>query len=125
MFAFVFVIVYVGTSCTKDIPPYTARTIRFVLYTKKDFSDNNNSISFSIFIRSHRKILFDSSLAPITLKDIPAFSNKIIIEKKVPEDDGSDVAAGFHYTIGNIGNSRYTDTCKAGQRFKQISFAFK
>jgi hypothetical protein len=125
LFVLALVTIFVETSCTKDIPLSTARTIRFVLYTDKDFSDNNGIIAFSIFIKNHRKTLLDSSLAPMKLRDIPTLANKVIIEKKVPGDNSSDLAAGFRYTIKNVGSSRYIDTCKAGQGFKEVVFLFK
>ena len=114
------------TSCTKDdtlsIPK---RTIKFILYTEEDFSTDNHNITFSLFIRTHSKTLFDSSLSTIKVKDIPNFVNRLIFEKTVPNDDGSELAAGFNYTIENVGLSWYLDTCKAGQTFKEINYSFK
>jgi len=37
----------------------------------------------------------------------------------------SDLAAGFHYEIQNVGHSGYTDTSKAGNGLKVIDYAFQ
>jgi hypothetical protein len=114
------------TSCKKDdVPTTPKRTIKFILYTEEDFSTDNHNITFSLFIRTHSKTLFDSSLSTIKVKDIPNFANRLIFEKTVPNDDGSDLAAGFNYAIENVGLSWYLDTCKAGQTFKEVSYSFK
>jgi len=116
------------SSCKKDrypAKPIPARTIQFTLYTEKDFSDDNHNITFSVFIRTHTRTLFDSTLSVMKIKDIPGTANKIVIEKKVPNDDGSDLAVGFNYTIENVGISWHTDTCQAGNTFKIVNFAFQ
>jgi hypothetical protein len=46
-----------NTSTNSD----TVRTIRFVLYTEKDFSGDDDSISFSLLIKNHGGVLFDSA----------------------------------------------------------------
>jgi hypothetical protein len=123
-----FTIILAGTSCTKEtapIIPNSGRTIKFILYTGKDFSNDNHNITFSLFIRNHTAVLFDSTLPSMKIKDIPDSSNKLIFEKKVPNDDGSDLAAGFRYTIENVGMSWYLDTCKAGNTFKVVDFSFQ
>jgi hypothetical protein len=114
------------TSCTKgDTPTIPERTIKFILYTEEDFSTDNHNITFSLFIRTHSKTLFDSSLSTIKVKDIPNFANRLIFEKTVPDDDGSELAVGVDYTIENVGSSWYLDTCKAGQTFKEVNYSFK
>jgi hypothetical protein len=128
IFLFLFTSMVACVSCSKDpVPPVPkpARTLRFILYTDKDFSTNNNNISFSLFIRTHSTTLFDSALATMKIKDIPRLANKIVIEKQVPNDNGSDLAAGFNYTIENVGQSWYTDTIAAGVASKEIVFAFQ
>ncbi|MFI5185773.1 MAG: hypothetical protein ACHQF0_03565 [Chitinophagales bacterium] len=104
--------------------PANDRKIRFQLYTNKDFSGNTSVINFSIFIRDTIGVLFDSSIASMQIKDIPDAAHKLVIEKTVPGNDHSDLAAGFRYEIENVGNSSYTDTSKAGNAFKIIDFAF-
>jgi hypothetical protein len=59
------------------------------------------------------------------IKDIPDSTAKLVFDKKVPNDDGSDLAAGFRYDIDGVGNSSYLDTCSAGEMFKVINFSFK
>lgn len=123
-----FAVILIGTSCTKEAAPtipHPERIIRFILYTKQDFSGNNHNITFSLFIRNHTRDLFDSALSSMKIKDIPDSTHKLIFEKKVPNDDGSDVAAGFNYTIENVGSSWHIDTCAAGQVFKVVDFPFQ
>jgi hypothetical protein len=119
----------VVASCYRDktlpVPPVVARTIRFVLHTDEDLSDNNSNVTFSMFIRTHDKVLFDTTLSVMKIKDIPDSTRKLVFEKKVPNDDGSELAAGFRYTIENVGNSTHIDTCKAGELFKVVDFSFK
>jgi hypothetical protein len=117
-------------SCKKNDPstdedPGIQRTIRFQLYTNQDLSDDNSGIKFSIFIRNTHKTLFDSTFAPIQIKNIPDAAHKIIIEKTVTVSGNVDLSAGFHYEIENVGHSGYIDTIKAGNAFKVIDYAFQ
>jgi len=118
-------------ACSNDKPlvtpiiPKTGRTIKFVLYTKKDFSTDNGNIAFSLFIRKHTGSLFDSTLSVMKLKDIPDSTHRLVFEKIVPNDDGSDLAAGFHYNIENVGHAGYTDTSNAGEKVKVIEYDFR
>lgn len=118
-----------GTSCYKEqsssVSPAVSRTIIFTLYTQKDFSDNNSNITFSLFIRTHDKVLFDTTLSVMKIKDIPDSTRKIVFKKEVPDNDGSELAAGFRYSIENVGNSTHIDTCKAGELVKVVDFSFK
>ena len=124
----ILVIILIQLSCSKDRAahgPVLARTIRFELYAKKGNSDNNRNITFSLFIKTHRKVLFDSTLAVMKIKDIPDSTQKLVFEKKVPDDDGSELAAGFRYVIEGVGNSSHLDVCRAGESFKLIEFPFQ
>jgi len=124
------VVVILG-SCKKNYSsadvmyPGNDRKIRFQLYTSQDFSGNTSVISFSLFIRNANRILLDSALAPMQIKDIPDAAHKLVIEKTVTGNDNSDLAAGFRYEIQNVGNSSYIDTSKAGNTFKIIDYAFQ
>ena len=100
------------------------RKIRFQLYTDKDFSNENSVIKFSIFIRDAHTTLFDSSLAPMQLQDIPDADHKIVIDKMVLGNNNADLAAGFHYEIQNVGHSGYIDTSRAGNELKVVDYAF-
>jgi hypothetical protein len=120
----------IGQSCKKTHPSTggeslsSERKIRFQLYTDKDFSNENSVIKFSIFIRDAHTTLFDSSLAPMKLQDIPDAAHKIVIDKMVLGDNNADLAAGFHYEIQNVGHSGYIDTSRAGNEFKVVDYAF-
>jgi len=115
-------------SCKKyNTVPATApvRTIRFDLYTEKDFSADTHNIVFSIFIRKRNGELFDSAFAPIKIKDIPGAAHPISVVKTVPNNDTAELSAGFRYEIENVGVAGYIDTSGAGQLFKKIDFAFQ
>ena len=113
------------TDTPTDVDPGIERTIRFQLYTDKDFSGETSNIKFSIFIRNAHTTLFDSSLAPMQIKDIPDAGHKIVIEKTVSGNGNTDLSAGFNYEIENVGLSWYIDTSKAGNAFKLIDYAFQ
>jgi hypothetical protein len=103
------------------------RKVQFELYTTKDFSNNNDSITFSLVIRKADtyQVLWYTVLTPMKIKEIPYFVNKIIINKVAPNNDTSLLKAGFEYTIKNIGNSQFSDTFNTGNNFKLISFNFQ
>jgi hypothetical protein len=95
-------VILIQLSCSKERPvtnPGSPRIIRFELYTKKDSSANNGNIIFSLFIKDQNKVLFNSSLSVMKIKDIPDSTQKIVFEKKVPNSDDSELAAGFGYII--------------------------
>src|SRR5437868_14289218 len=102
-------------ACSKEKPPVTpvisktGRTIKFVLDTRKDFSTNNGNITFSVFVRNHTTQLLDSTLSVMKIKDIPDFAHRLVFEKIVPNDDGLDLSAGFHYNVETVHYSAYTD----------------
>ena len=115
-------------------PPASGRTFRFVLYTDQDFSNNNSVIHFSVFIKkgsvyvfdtTRTNILFDSTFAPMQIKDIPDPAHKIVIEKKVIGYDDADLTAGFVYEIENVGSSWHIDTSRAGNPLKVIDYNFR
>jgi hypothetical protein len=117
-------------SCEKTYPtdgddPGIDRKIRFQLYTDKDFSAETSTIKFSVFVRDAHTTLFDSSLAPMQIKDIPDASHKIVIEKVVSGYGNTNLSAGFHYEIENVGHSGYVDTSKAGNAFKVVDYSFQ
>lgn len=123
-----FTLLLSGISCRKNtLPsdPVITRKIQYVLYTNKDFSDNNRIITFSLTMRKGMKLFLDSSLAPMRIAEIPNAANKIIIEKNVPANVNSDLLVGFIYSIENVGYSWCLDTLKAGEISKTIDFAFE
>ncbi|MCC8426856.1 hypothetical protein [Mucilaginibacter sp. UR6-11] len=122
----ILVIVMMLASCKREqVPaiPYV-RTIKFILHTEKDFSNVNDNITFSLYIRNSSKVLLDSAIAPMKIKDIPNATKQLVFEKKV-YNDNSKLAAGFRYTIENVGSSWHIDTLMAGEQFKTIDYSFQ
>jgi hypothetical protein len=124
--------ILIETSCRKQTvdqitdSPAVIRKIQFTLYTQNDFSDNNENITFELFIQNSRnKILLDSTLMSMKIKDIPDFTHKLIIEKTVPNNDTSLLKVGFKYSIENVGNSWHLESFKAGELFKIVDFNFQ
>ena len=113
-------------SCKKDSAKNNVtRTVQFELFTTKDFSNDDNTITFTLHIRNENRSVWDSVLAPMKIKDIPGEANKLKFEKVVPNDDGSDLSIGFLYKIQNVGESWYFDTMKRGNPLKLVSFDFR
>lgn len=123
--------IVLATSCTKQPSsssgndPSAGRTIRFHLYTNRDFSNDHGIIHFSVIIRNGSALLFDSTLAVMQIKDIPDSAHKIIIDKKISGYDNADLSAGFLYEIENVGYSWFIDTSKAGNPLKVVDYAFQ
>jgi hypothetical protein len=122
----------IETSCRKQTvdpatySPAVIRKIQFTLYTQNDFSDNNENITFALFIQNSRnQILLDSPLTSMKIKDIPDFTHKLVIEKPVPNNDASLLKVGFKYSIENVGNSWHFESFKAGEVFKIVDFNFQ
>ena len=124
-------ILLAGISCNKQtaepIPVrHISRKVQFVLYTDKDFSDNNELITFELSIqKTTNQMLWDSVLPPMKIKDIPGPSNKWVIEKWVPGDEPSLLKTGFYYSIENVGSSWFVDSFKVGDTIKTIDFNFQ
>jgi hypothetical protein len=127
-------------SCKKDssdvtpMPPEGGRTFRFVLYTNQDYSTDDHTIKFIVFIKKGSvyvydttagNLLYDSAYAPIRIKDIPDPAHKIVVEKKIMGYDNDDLTAGFVYEIVNVGYSWHIDTSKAGNPLKVIDYNFQ
>jgi len=101
------------------------RTIKFVLYTNKDFSNITDTIIFTLHAKNTSgTISFDSLLAARRVKDIPGPLNKLVFEKNFP-DDGTTLVAGFLYEIKNVGYSWRLDTMAAHEKFKVIEYPFE
>lgn len=100
--------------------------MRFELYTTKDFSTNNDSITFSVFIKKvNNQVLWDSTFSPMKIKEIPSQTNKLIINKAVPNNDTSLLKVGFNYTIQNVGNAQFLDSFNTGNNLKVVNFNFQ
>lgn len=124
----VFAAICVTTSCKKEKTqpaPVSTRTIKFILYTNQDFSNDDHNISFALHIsNTTHSIAFDSTVFSMKVKDIPNKQNQLVFEKKIPSD-GSILTAGFVYSIENVGNSWHLDTCAANEKLKVIEYPFQ
>ncbi|MFT3937004.1 MAG: hypothetical protein QM726_25485 [Chitinophagaceae bacterium] len=123
-------IVIATASCKKsnnDNPhPLPAeRTVKFVLYTTKDFSNQSTGIRFTLKITANNTTVWDSVMAPMQLKNIPGPNNKIIIEKKVPAGNSERLVAGFNYYLENVGSSWYMDIIEPTEAAKTIDYNFQ
>jgi hypothetical protein len=116
------------------IPSASGRILRFVLYTDEDFSEDSSVIHFTLFIKRGSayvydtiasNLLFDSAFAPMQIKEIPDAAHKIVVEKKVLDEDDTLLTAGFIYQIENVGSSWHIDTSKAGNPLKVIEYNFR
>jgi hypothetical protein len=120
-------------SCKKDEASHSGadnnisggRKVRYELYTNEDFTGDQHNIQFSLFMKNAGKTIFDSSLSPMKVEEIPDSIHKIIIEKYVPGNDGSTLTVGFVYQIENVGISWYLDTFPAGDTLKLLQYRFK
>lgn len=117
------------TSCKKEKPtpapsPVATRTLKFILYTNQDFSNDNLNISFALHIDDGKSFPFDSTVYSTQIKNIPDKAHQLIFEKKVP-DDGKMLTAGFTYTIQNVGYSWHLDTVAANEKMKVIEYPFE
>ena len=115
-------------ACKKDSrPPATpTRTIRYVLYTTQNFSNDNDTIRFRLSMKVGSTVLLDSPLAPIRVSQIPDAAHKLTFDKIVPAGyDDKDLQVGFLYQIDNVGMSWFLDSCKAGEALKTIDYNFK
>ena len=109
-------------SQSQQPPP---RKIQYVLYTNRDFSDDEGIIHFTLLMKQDTRVVWDSLLAPMKIKDIPNSSHKIVVEKTVPDNITSDLVVGFLYEIENVGYSWSLDTCSANDTFKIVEFPFQ
>lgn len=110
----------------KEVSPSPVRKVQFSLYTDKDFSNDNGLVTFKASIQNDKnQTLWDSTFAPMKLKDIPKAAQKIVVEKAVPGNVSSPLKVGFYYSIENVGNSWYVDRFEAGETLKKIDFNFQ
>ena len=115
-------------SCKEStiINPAVPRKIKFILYTDKDFSGDNDNITFRLSIQNtSNQTLWDSVLTTMKIKDIPDLAHKLVVEKAVPNNYNGVIKAGFYYTIENVGYSWHYDMSNAGEKYKEISFNFQ
>jgi len=119
------------TSCKKEKStpapaptPVATRTLRFILYTNQDFSNDNHNISFALHIDDGVSAPFDSTVYSTQVKNIPDKAHQLVFEKKVP-DDGKTLTAGFTYAIQNVGFSWHLDTVASNEKQKVIEYPFE
>lgn len=126
--ALFFCLVFSISSCKKDYTHqsyYSPRTVQYVLYTNKDFSNVHEIIHFTLTMRKGNSTIWDSVLAPMQISQIPDSTHRIVAEKMVPANFNSDLVVGFLYEIENVGQSWWLDTCLANDSFKKIEFPFQ
>ncbi|GAB2977937.1 hypothetical protein GCM10027049_11580 [Mucilaginibacter puniceus] len=123
-----FILPLIISSCQKQgiqTVHYGNRTIKFILYTNKDFSNDKDTIKFSLTIRNQEQTFaFDSALTAMRVKDIPNPTNKWTFTKTIP-NDGTILIAGFNYYIKNVGYSWFLDTVGVNQQVKTIEYPFQ
>lgn len=128
----IFIAACIIISCKKEKPqPPVAsptKTVRFILYTNEDFSNDEDTVSFALTIRNNAgtiksRSIFDTTLATRRFKDIPGPSNKLVIEKSVP-NDGSVLSVGFIYTA-KFGVGSHFDTVSTNEKLKVFEYPFR
>jgi len=127
----VFSILAITGACTKDHskpnpPANPTRTIRYTLYTTKDFTDDDDTITFTLRITSHTSPFFDSVLKPMRISEIPDKPHSLAFDRVVPAALGNDTAlVGFVYEIQHVGVGGQLDTCAPGQALKHVELNFQ
>jgi len=113
-------------SCNKfNNETVTSRNVQFQLYTDQDFSNDNHLITFKLTIQQlPNTIIWDSVLAPMKIKDIPSFANRINIDKTVKTQPGQ-LKLGFYYTIEEVGDSWFFEPMESWESFKLVDFNFR
>ena len=113
-------------SCNKfNNETVTSRNVQFQLYTDQDFSNDNHLITFKLTIQQlPNTIIWDSVLAPMKIKDIPSFANRINIDKTVKTQPGQ-LKLGFYYTIEEVGDSWFFQPMESWESFKLVDLNFR
>ena len=106
-------------SCKKNTekPPVQVpeeRRVQYIIYTSSDYANNNTLVTIKLRMLAGNTPIWDSVLAPLPLKNIPGPSNKLIIEKKVPGNNKTELSTGFYYSIENVGDSWYYELFEPG-----------
>ena len=101
-----------------------SRNVQFQLYTDQDFSNDDHLITFKLTIQSPNTIIWDSVFAPMKIKDIPSFANKITIDKTV-KTQPVQLKLGFYYTIEEVGDSWFFQPMESWESFKLVDFNFR
>jgi hypothetical protein len=107
-----------------DITRQSLRKLAFELFTDQDFSAETGTIIFKPVIIDNRTVLWDSTFAPMLIKEIPASINKIAFQKIIANNH-SELKVGFEYTIVDVGTSGYYERAPDDGQFRKITFNFK
>ena len=123
-------ILLMTTACKKDHDVNqqhkpSLRKVRFELYTKEDFSGNTRNITFSLQMHNHTDKIYDSTLSPMRVEEIPDSVHKLVFEKFVPGNDTATLSVGFYYYLENIGYSWYFEDFPAKDTFKILQYSFR
>src|SRR5579872_2465768 len=74
-------------SCKKNATPPIPRSIRYILYTKEDFSNVKDTIRFRLRMQTTGaagRVLLDSNIAPMKVSQVPDSLHRLIFTKTVP-----------------------------------------
>lgn len=108
------------------MPP---RTVSYILYTKENFSDVQDTIRFRLRMQSTGttgRVLLDSNIAPMKVSEIPDSLHRLVFTKTVPPGhDQEKLIVGFIYDIDNVGESWYLDSLAPGQPTKTVEYSFR
>jgi len=120
-----FYLLLVIASCNKfKNETVRSRNVQFQLYTDQDFSNEDNLITFKLTIQSPNTIIWDSVLAPMKIKDIPSFANKLTFDKTV-KTQPLQLKVGFYYTIEEVGDSWFFQPMESWESFKLVDYNFR
>ena len=112
--------------CEKEQPGVRPlRKARYELYTIKDFTGNKKQIDFRFMMRKGSTELFDSSLATMTLDQLPDFDHRIIVEKLVPGNDPASLEIGIIDFLEDVGSAWRIDTFPEGDSIKVLRWPFE
>jgi len=116
-------------SCKKHTQTPSPRTIRYILYTKQDFSDDDDTIRFRVHMHSTGitgRNLLDSFIAPMRISQIPDSMHAIVIDKNVPAGyENQKLVVGWVYDIDNVGESWFLDSLVPGENHKTVVYDFR
>lgn len=124
---FIFVFSY---SCKNDENPIPEvplkRKVKFELFTTKDFSTYEGTITFKALINGsdRGRRVWDSTFAPMRVKDIPNEANKIAFEKVIDRGE-LPKAIGFEYYLEGVGLAWYVEQVSELEYVKTVKLDFK
>ena len=116
-------------ACKKSTQTPSPRTIRYILYTREDFSEVRDTIRFRLRMQTTGitgRVLLDSGIAPMRVSEVPDSLHRLIFTKTVPPGHEQDkLIVGFIYDIDNVGESWYLDSSAAGEKTKTVEYSFR